>query len=71
MPVSSYTCGARTRSGAPCKNVPMANGRCRMHGGSSLSGEAHPNYKHGKYAGLPPKKVRQVQRMLKGIERRG
>ncbi|MDW3683094.1 HGGxSTG domain-containing protein [Cupriavidus sp. CV2] len=28
-------CGAKTRSGAPCKNAAMANGRCRMHGGKS------------------------------------
>ena len=28
-------CGARTRSGAPCRNMPMRNGRCRMHGGAS------------------------------------
>lgn len=29
------TCGAKTRSGAPCKSRQMANGRCRMHGGTS------------------------------------
>ena len=29
------TCGAKTRSGAPCRNLPMKNGRCRMHGGAS------------------------------------
>lgn len=28
-------CGAKTRSGAPCKNKAMQNGRCRMHGGKS------------------------------------
>lgn len=28
-------CGAKTRSGQPCKSPPMANGRCRMHGGRS------------------------------------
>jgi hypothetical protein len=28
-------CGARTRSGRPCQSPAMANGRCRMHGGSS------------------------------------
>jgi hypothetical protein len=28
-------CGAKTRSGAPCKGIAMANGRCRMHGGTS------------------------------------
>lgn len=29
------SCGARTRGGAPCRNLPMRNGRCRMHGGAS------------------------------------
>lgn len=28
-------CGAKTRSGKPCKNPSMKNGRCRMHGGKS------------------------------------
>lgn len=28
----------------------MGNGRCRMHGGSSPSGLAHPNTKHGRYS---------------------
>jgi len=28
-------CGAKTRSGEPCKNWAMSNGRCRMHGGTS------------------------------------
>jgi hypothetical protein len=45
------TCGARTRAGGYCKNAPIGDtGRCRMHGGKSLSGIAHPNYKHGKYS---------------------
>ena len=28
-------CGAKTRSGSPCKNAAMSNGRCRLHGGTS------------------------------------
>lgn len=29
-------CGARTRSGAPCRNMPVSRGRrCRMHSGLS------------------------------------
>lgn len=28
-------CGAKTRSGACCRNLPMNNGRCRLHGGKS------------------------------------
>lgn len=35
MPIlkEPHACGAKTRSGAPCKNAAMPNGRCRMHGG--------------------------------------
>ena len=45
------SCGARTRSGAPCKNLALyPAGRCRMHGGKSLRGLASPRYKHGKYS---------------------
>lgn len=28
-------CAAKCRSGEPCKNPAMKNGRCRMHGGKS------------------------------------
>ena len=45
-------CGAKTRSGARCKLPPMANGRCRMHGGTSTG--APPGntnaVKHGFYS---------------------
>ncbi len=34
-PMSAPRCGAKTRSGTPCKSPAMANGRCRMHGGTS------------------------------------
>ncbi|MFM7631361.1 MAG: HGGxSTG domain-containing protein [Alphaproteobacteria bacterium] len=40
-------CGARTRSGQPCQSPAMKNGRCRMHGGTSLSGRNHGRYRHG------------------------
>jgi len=43
-------CGAKTRKGTPCKNPPLENGRCRFHGGKSLGGVAHPNFKHGRYS---------------------
>lgn len=42
-------CGARTRRGTLCKNRPMVNGRCRLHGGMSLSGKHHGRYKHGRF----------------------
>ena len=31
----SPRCGAKTRSGTPCKSPAMKNGRCRLHGGKS------------------------------------
>jgi hypothetical protein len=33
-------CGARTRAGHPCRRRPLANGRCRNHGGLSLKPRA-------------------------------
>lgn len=45
------TCGAKTRSGAKCKSRPMANGRCRMHGGKSTGAPENTNaVKHGFYS---------------------
>uniref|UniRef100_UPI004048B101 HGGxSTG domain-containing protein n=1 Tax=Limnohabitans sp. TaxID=1907725 RepID=UPI004048B101 len=42
-------CGAKTRSDAPCQKAPLiGKTRCRLHGGLSLSGINHPNYRHGR-----------------------
>lgn len=43
-------CGAKTRSGRPCKSKAMPNGRCRMHGGKIPRGSALPQTKHGRYS---------------------
>ncbi len=43
-------CGAKTRAGAQCQNASMSNGRCRMHGGSTPTGVALPQTKHGRYS---------------------
>jgi len=48
------SCGAKNRQGLPCKRAPMPNGRCSNHGGKSLKGFAHPNYKHGCYSLYDP-----------------
>jgi glucans biosynthesis protein len=41
-------CGAKTRNNGTCKRSPLAGKtRCRLHGGASLSGKDHPNWKHG------------------------
>ncbi|WP_349775530.1 HGGxSTG domain-containing protein [Methylocystis echinoides] len=31
----SPRCGAKTRAGTPCQSPAIANGRCRMHGGTN------------------------------------
>lgn len=42
-------CHARTRQHSLCQNASMPNGRCRMHGGKSLSGAAHGRFTFGFY----------------------
>ena len=32
-------CGAKTKTGKPCKNSGMPNGRCRFHGGKTPKGQ--------------------------------
>lgn len=51
------TCGAKTRSGKPCKRAPMPNGRCKLHGGSSLKGVAAPGFKNGRYSKYVPARL--------------
>jgi hypothetical protein len=41
-------CGAKRRDGQSCQAPAMPNGRCRVHGGTSPAGIAHPLFKHGK-----------------------
>jgi hypothetical protein len=46
----SPRCGARSKrnGGKPCVQPAMANGKCQIHGGKSLSGRAHPAFKTGR-----------------------
>lgn len=45
------TCGAKTRSGEPCKNAPVTGSRrCRMHGGKTPRGMALPQTTTGRYS---------------------
>lgn len=50
-------CGAKTRSGAPCKSRAMPNGRCRMHGGSVPNGIALPQFTTGRYSRYLPERL--------------
>jgi hypothetical protein len=48
LPRVSDLCGAHSRrTGDPCRNPAMENGRCRMHGGKSLVGIVAPRFTHG------------------------
>ena len=51
---ASRHCNAKTRRAGLCQNMPMGNGRCRMHGGASPHGEQHPRYTHGRYSKYKP-----------------
>lgn len=66
-------CGARTRAGHPCRNPRMrGRRRCRMHGGRSLCGMAHPGLRHGLYSKDPLTRIagayliRREGRLLSG-----
>jgi galactokinase len=57
MTWKAMQCGAKTRSGAPCKSPAMENGRCRMHGGKHPRGIASPHYKTGRYSKAMPARL--------------
>ena len=52
-------CGAKNRCGVPCQCPGMANGRCRLHGGSSTGAKTAEGIerirtavtRHGRYSG--------------------
>jgi hypothetical protein len=62
-------CGARTRTGEPCR-APAVRGRrrCRMHGGAQGSGapkgERNGNYKHGHFTQEAVEFRRQIRALI-------
>jgi len=48
-PIPRVLCGAKTRTGGSCNQPAMKNGKCRLHGGKSLSGAEHGRYITGYY----------------------
>ena len=67
--LTSPHCGAKTRSGKPCRS-PAVNGkrRCRMHGGAEGSGAPRGNknaLKHGRYT----REAIEERRSLQGLVR--
>jgi len=71
QPHARLRCGAKIRQGNPCANLPMKNGRCRMHGGMStgpktLEGKERSrrsNWKHGRYS----QEANEERRMLRQL----
>jgi hypothetical protein len=61
------SCGAKTRSGEPCKNPAMTNGRCRMHGGKSTGPPkgSQNALKHGLYTQAAIEERRQIRELIK------
>ena len=58
-------CGANLSGDRKCKAVAMANGRCKLHGGKSLAGAAHPNFKTGRYSKYLPKHLAKAYDEIK------
>jgi hypothetical protein len=72
-------CGARTRAGSPCERFPApGRTRCKLHGGASPRGIAHPRFQHGAYSacpfnpfsGLEEKRRRQAEKAKRRLMRR-
>ena len=67
--LSSRRCGAKTRSGAPCR-APAARGkkRCRMHGGAPGTGAPRGNKNaqtHGRFTREAIEERRRLQALLR------
>lgn len=60
-------CGAKTRSGAPCKSRPViGRKRCRMHGGTSPGApKGNRNaWKHGERSAINGAVLRRLRALL-------
>ena len=63
-------CGAHCRTtGEPCKNHPMSNGRCRMHGGKS-TGRPQTHGMFTKPALQRKAEFRELKRRLTEVKKR-
>lgn len=73
-PHANNLCGAKTRSGNPCKNKAMPNGRCRMHGGKSTGAppaklKKNSNAKkHGLFAKYLPQETMDIVNEIDNID---
>jgi len=65
----SPRCGARTRTGSPCRSPAMANGRGRLHGGLSPGApKGNRNaLKHGCYTAEALASRREVAALIRAM----
>ncbi len=66
----SPRCGAHCRTtGQPCQNAAMANGRCRMHGGTNPGApKGNRNaFKHGRYTAEAIARRREVAALIRAM----
>lgn len=66
-PMPRAYCCAKTRAGGFCKQPAMKNGRCRLHGGKSLSGIAHGRYKDGRFTKESKEARRQLAELMRDV----
>ena len=66
----SPRCGARTRSGMPCRSPAMTNGRCRMHGGASPGAPVGNTnaFKHGLFTAAAIAERREVAALIREMK---
>jgi hypothetical protein len=62
-PRTAALCTGHKRNGEPCRMIAVRGmTKCRLHGGRSVSGLAHYNFKHGRYSKhLPPEIAARVE----------
>ncbi|WP_432813837.1 HGGxSTG domain-containing protein [Sphingopyxis alaskensis] len=60
-------CGAKTRSGSACQSRAMANGRCRMHGGTSPG--APKGNQNARKHGARSAEIARLSKLLRGLAR--
>src|SRR5262245_43180812 len=62
-------CGARTKSGKPCRSPATKKGRCRLHGGAKGSGgppgKRNGQYRHGERTKDATAEQRKFSALLK------
>jgi hypothetical protein len=62
-------CGAKTRTGSPCRCPAMPNGKCRIHGGLSPGaprGAANGNYRDGYWTREAIEERKLIRSLVKG-----